>query len=71
MIDIDDHFGTGDDGMDLLGDGDLAFDAEDNDLLNTKGHGAAEDNGDGYGGVEVEDIDEDLYNNMGDDEYSA
>lgn len=66
--------GADDDGLGLLQDDDpgLAFDDEADSLLNTgKDHRAtAEDNGE-FNGVRVQDMDADMYDNMGDEEYEA
>ena len=60
----------GDQGDDLLqDDGDLAF--GDNNQLLDDGCGDGCGDGNDYNGIQIEDMEEDLYNNMGDDEIEA
>ena len=61
----------GGDGDDLLGgDGDLAFDNTNQLLADGCGVEDGMDDG-GFNGVEVEDMDEDQYNDMGAEDYEA
>lgn len=63
-MDMDINFGDEGDGL-LEDEGDLAFGDDNNELLDDGG----EDNG--FNGIQVQDMEDEPYNNMGDDEQDA